>query len=173
VPARVPADLKFDVERTSVRVVLLDTAGDVLLLRTVDASTPATGTWWELPGGGMEPGESVAQTAARELREETGLDLPVAELGQPRWTRTATYLRRGRRTLQHEIVVALRVDLHAPEPAVQGRTVHELADYVGHRWWPLADLRSSTERFFPGRLPELIDPFMSGALIDEPFEWWN
>lgn len=173
VPAQVPDDIRFDVERTSVRVVLLDSAGDLLLFRTIDASTPTTGTWWELPGGGMEAGESVAQTAARELREETGLEVSLAQMPEPAWTRSATYLRRGRRTLQHEVVVALRVDLRAPEPAVSGRTPDEREDYVGHRWWTVAELRSSTERFFPGRLPELIEPFLSGATIDEPFEWWN
>lgn len=173
VPAEVPTGIGFDVERTSVRVVLLDAAGDLLLFRTVDALTPATGTWWELPGGGMEPGESVAQTAARELREETGLEVQVAGLGPPTWSRSATYLRRGSRILQHEVVVTLRVAERAPEPAVGGRTPEELQDYVGHRWWPVADVTASTERFFPGRLPELIEPFLAGAAIDEPFEWWN
>jgi 8-oxo-dGTP pyrophosphatase MutT (NUDIX family) len=173
VPEKVPPGIGFDVERTSVRVVVLDSAGEVLLFRTVDPLTPATGTWWELPGGGMEAGESVAQTAARELREETGLQVPVAGLGPPRWTRSATYLRRGRRILQHELVVAIQIADLAPEPDVHGRTAEELEDYVGHRWWPVAELASSAERFFPGRLPELIEPFLAGARIEEPFEWWN
>ena len=32
--------------------------------------------WW-LPGGVMEPGESVNQTAIREVKEETGLDVQL------------------------------------------------------------------------------------------------
>jgi 8-oxo-dGTP pyrophosphatase MutT (NUDIX family) len=168
-----PAGLAFDVERSSVRVVVLDSAGDVLLFRTVDPGAPELGTWWELPGGGIEAGESLAQTAVRELAEETGLVVAADQVGEPTWTRSVTYRRRGRRVLQHEHVVTVRVVALAPEPGGQGRTAEELEDYVGHLWWPVAQVRSSRARFFPGRLPELLDPFLAGEWIDEPFEWWN
>lgn len=35
---------------------------------------------WCLPGGRMEPGESAAETAEREMREETGLEIRVTKL---------------------------------------------------------------------------------------------
>ncbi|MEU9187989.1 NUDIX domain-containing protein [Streptomyces sp. NPDC048484] len=57
--------------RPTVRVVCLDESHRVLLLRWYD---PFDGTYtWELPGGGIAPGESPLQAARRELGEETGL----------------------------------------------------------------------------------------------------
>ncbi|MEV7038375.1 NUDIX hydrolase [Amycolatopsis sp. NPDC051061] len=35
---------------------------------------------WELPGGRIEPGETPEQTVAREISEETGLPVEVAEI---------------------------------------------------------------------------------------------
>jgi len=169
----VPAALAADEERTSVRVVVVDRSGRVLLFRTVDPSNPALGTWWELPGGGMEPGESVAVTAARELAEETGFTVGPEEFSAPSWTRAATYLRRGRRVLQHELVVSLRLGLDGADPAPDNRTPEELEDYTGHRWWAVDEVAQSAERFFPGRLPRLLEPFLAGERIVEPFEWWN
>ena len=42
--------------------------------------TKARGLLWELPGGKLEPGETGAQAAARECREELGVRLQMGPL---------------------------------------------------------------------------------------------
>lgn len=55
-------------------VVIFDEAGRVLVGTRYDFD------WWSLPGGAMELRESLPQTARREIREETGLDIDLKGL---------------------------------------------------------------------------------------------
>lgn len=57
--------------RATSGLVLRDTAGRVLLIRRTGENT------WGFPGGGVEPGESWADTALRECREETGWEARI------------------------------------------------------------------------------------------------
>lgn len=55
----------------AVSVFVRDEQARVLLIRRTDNGL------WSLPGGGQEIGESVAETAVRETREETGISVEV------------------------------------------------------------------------------------------------
>lgn len=164
-----PDDLPV-VERHVVRVVLQDARGDVLLFRTREATAPELGEWWELPGGGIDHDETYASAVVRELCEETGLTVPVDDVPPPTWRRAATFRHRGRRLLQHEVVVLLRLAATAPTLDTSAQLDYEAEDYIGHRWWPVAELVASNDRFYPGRLPELLPTVLAGTEIDEPFE---
>jgi ADP-ribose pyrophosphatase YjhB (NUDIX family) len=53
-------------------------AEDRVLL--VERSQPPSAGAWTVPGGKLEPGETLAQGVAREVREETGLVVEVGAL---------------------------------------------------------------------------------------------
>ena len=167
-----PQDLPV-VERTAVRLVVRDRAGLVLLFHTRDPAHPRLGTWWELPGGGTDPGETYAQTALRELREETGFVVTAGQLGPPSWRRRASFVHRQFRHVQDEVVLTVRLDVAAPDVDGADRLDYEVEDYFGFRWWTVAEIVASRDRFYPGRLPELLVPFLAGERIDEPFELWS
>jgi ADP-ribose pyrophosphatase YjhB (NUDIX family) len=54
--------------------VVVDQGGRILLHRRVDNEL------WSIPGGGMEVGETIAETIVREVEEETGLEVEPGPL---------------------------------------------------------------------------------------------
>lgn len=137
------------VERDAVRIVVLDSDGRILLFHTRDATAPELGVWWELPGGGIDAGETCVQAALRELREETGIAASAAQVGRPTWRRTASFRYRQSRRLQHEVVVTVTLDRPGPAIDEAGRFDYEREDYFSFRWWPTAEVVASQARFYP------------------------
>ena len=59
-----------------VRVIVLDSDNRILMVKHDHPER----TVWMVPGGGIEEGESSAQAAAREVLEETGLEVEITGL---------------------------------------------------------------------------------------------
>lgn len=60
-----------------VGAVMLDSDGRLLLVQR--ANPPSQGCW-SIPGGRVEPGETLVAAAAREVAEETGLTVSIGHL---------------------------------------------------------------------------------------------
>jgi len=58
----------------SVNVAVTNQAGEILLIRRSDNDN------WALPGGAVDPGESLTQAAVRETREESGVECEITGL---------------------------------------------------------------------------------------------
>ena len=155
------------------RVVVLDPEDHLLLFRAREPTYPELGEWWELPGGGIEPGETYRQAAARELLEETGLQVGPETIGPAAWRRSATFRYRGTRRVQHEVVAVAHLQVPQPELDTSHQLLHETEDYLGWRWAQVGDVVASGDRFYPGRLPQLLPVLLAGETINEPFEHWS
>lgn len=144
--------------RTSARVVLLDESGAVLLLR---GSDPALGEpapkWWFTVGGEVQQGERLAEAAARELAEETGLRVAPADMVGPVWRRDQVFEFNGSLIDSEEFYFVYRTRRF--EPSRTGRTELERSYIHGHRWCDAADIAqlvAAGETVYPMQLSGLL-----------------
>lgn len=102
---------------------------------------------WDCPGGRREPGESVAECAARELAEETGLTLEPIALAPCGYERL-TVSDPAHWAAPRPLVQVFLADLLAARPTVTPGDDVDAARWVSHDefrelcrerfWWPLA-----------------------------------
>ncbi|MEV6347244.1 NUDIX domain-containing protein [Actinoplanes sp. NPDC051851] len=141
------------IERCAGRVLLLDHAGRVLLLHGGDPARPGL-RWWFTPGGGLEPGESTVEAAAREVFEEVGLRVTPADLGEPIVHQTAEFSYDGRDYRQTQDIFLFRVSDWQVDTA--GMNDEEQRTITEHRWWSATEIDASDALIYPEELADLV-----------------
>ena len=150
--------------RVGARVLLLDQLDRVLLMHARDPDDPGH-HWWELPGGGLDDGESPEQAAVREVAEETGIQLD--RVGPRVWIRESRFRYRNRDHHRVDHVFLARKD--NPSATVEARpSDNEKLGLIEHHWFTAAELRRCTDKLLPATLPTLLDAILAGELTDEP-----
>jgi 8-oxo-dGTP pyrophosphatase MutT (NUDIX family) len=155
------------VERPSARVIAVDPDGGVLLFRVEDRLDDRPPIWIT-PGGGIETGESPAEAAAREFREETGIVVPVAALATPVAVTRGEWVFRGRRLYSVDWFFAWRGQRFEPSKAEWSALEHEL--HAEARWWTADELDRTADAVLPAELGWLVRAIAAGDVPDAPIE---
>lgn len=118
--------------RRAARVLPVDSEGRVLLLHGWDPHRPEQPFWFTI-GGGAEPDESLAQAAARELREEVGAVVDPADLGEPVGELRHQFSWAGKTLWQHEVYFAWAAAHFTAD--FDGMDLAEQNSIDQARWW--------------------------------------
>jgi 8-oxo-dGTP pyrophosphatase MutT (NUDIX family) len=139
--------------RVAARIVLLDSESRVLLFEGRDLSdTEDIRRFWFTTGGGSDEGESMQETAERELLEETGLS--GLDLVGPFHRRDIDFMNHG--DPQHQIEHFFAARTPDTDLTDSNWTALEQKAMTTWRWWGADELESATITYFPENLPELI-----------------
>lgn len=122
-----------------VRVLVLDDRDRILMIR----HTYVGG--WHMPGGGVDPGESLRDAAIREVEEETGILLAA----EP--SLFGVYRNARADPRDHVAVFVCREAVDAPRLRTSSREIAEAA------WFARSSLPEETTRATRDRLAEILD----------------
>ena len=115
----------------SVNVVVVNDAGEILMIRRTDNDN------WAVPGGAIDLGESVAQAAVRETREESGIECEITGIvgiySDPK--HVILYTSNGEVRQEFSIVLTARPLSGQPTPSSESSEV---------RWVPVSEVREYT-----------------------------
>ncbi|MBX9816130.1 MAG: DNA mismatch repair protein MutT [Proteobacteria bacterium SG_bin5] len=136
-------------KRPAARILLVDGDGRVLLFRFDPDDRPP---FWCTPGGALDPGESYAEAARRELLEETGIDAdPGPEVARRQVAFTTI---EGVAVDADERYFLVRVQEAAIDTA--RHTALEQRVMTRWRWFTPQELAAHDEPYFPEDLADIL-----------------
>jgi 8-oxo-dGTP pyrophosphatase MutT (NUDIX family) len=158
------------------RALVFDPADRLLLIayeavRPIEPDKPGERTFWFMPGGGLEPGESHVEACRRELSEEIGV--ADAQIGPEVATCDGPFhlFKTPRDARERYFLVRL------PDDRIDTGRLAETEDnlVLGTRWWTLAELEASRERIEPAGLAGLAARLLAGDIPRAPvtLSWRN
>jgi 8-oxo-dGTP pyrophosphatase MutT (NUDIX family) len=127
--------------RRTARLILLDDKSRVLLFRVEDASVfrldePSLVAYWITPGGALEPGESHASAARREVWEVTGM----TGIGPGPWVALSEPLLNWGGELVQAHDRFYLAGINSPVVTLENLSAVERDIYRDHRWWDVQEL---------------------------------
>jgi ADP-ribose pyrophosphatase YjhB (NUDIX family) len=137
----------------SVNVVVVNDAGDILMIRRSDNEN------WAVPGGAIDLGESMTQAAIRETKEESGIDCEITGLvgiyTDPK--HIILYTSNNEARQEFSVLLTGRPTGGTPTPSDESSEV---------RWMPLSEVTSCTmDRSMRLRIGHYLDRPAGPVLI--------
>ncbi|MHB8529759.1 MAG: NUDIX hydrolase [Caulobacteraceae bacterium] len=152
-------------ERLTARVLLFDCEGRLLLMKgRLPGLADAPGAWFTI-GGGVEPGETAREAAAREIVEETGFTDAV--LGPQVWYGEILLSGFEGEPLLFKDSYFVAHCAGGP-PSRHGWQALEREYIDDIRWWRLGDLAACEEPVYPKGLADLAGEIAAGTYPADP-----
>lgn len=126
-------------------VFITNDDGQLLLVKNVKGDS----SYWSLPGGAVEAGETLEQAAIREAKEETGYNITLTGLSS---LREMIYSERG----QHALIVTFFAKIVDGEMNYNEDPDHDIVEV---RW---ADMETAKEL-----MPAFVEKLKINAVTDE------
>lgn len=157
--------------RNSIKIILLNSKDEVLLLGTDDKSITNkdksyNGKFWQMIGGKIEDGEDVKSAATRELFEETGLIPDNVEFGNIVWKGELTLIMSGIQTLiKQQFIVA---KTKATKVTLNNLTPEEKPVAKSLKWFSINEIKNSNEIIYPVGLDKYLSELLASGTPQNP-----